>query len=116
MIEGFSARDETAMRSVLAEDLTAYVTNGEGGVDPVHGRDAYLSRLLTLQAPRLEVEITQIVTVAPDQVLVMVEVRAERNERQLHNFAAFLATIVDEQVAELWMVEALPAYSDEFWR
>ena len=45
----------------------------------------------------------------------MVEIYAERKERTLHNFAAFLAVGAD-QLRELWMVEALPAYSDEFWR
>ncbi|HEX6311729.1 MAG TPA: nuclear transport factor 2 family protein [Acidimicrobiia bacterium] len=116
LIEAFSAHDELGMRTALADDLTAYVTNGRGGVDPVHGRDAYVQRLLALHAPELEIGVTQSVTVAPDQVLTMVEVRAERGGRRLHNFAAFLATIVDDQVVELWMVEALPAYSDEFWR
>jgi hypothetical protein len=34
----------------------------------------------------------------------------------LHNHAGFLARFDDEgRVDELWMVDALPAYSDEFW-
>ena len=32
-VEAYAARDEDAMRSALAPDLTAYVTNAEGGVD-----------------------------------------------------------------------------------
>lgn len=32
-----------------------------------------------------------------------------------HNHAAYLSRVQDGQVTELWMVEALPAYSDEFW-
>jgi hypothetical protein len=28
---------------------------------------------------------------------------------------AFLAQLQDGRVARLWMVDALPAYSDEFW-
>ena len=116
LIEAFSAHDEQAMRAALADDMTAYVTNGQGGVDPVHGRDAYVQRLLALHAPELEIGVRQSVTVAPDQALTMVEVSAARNERSLHNFAAFLATVVDDQVVELWMVEALPAYSSEFWK
>jgi hypothetical protein len=28
---------------------------------------------------------------------------------------AFLARIRDGQIAQLWMVEAQPAHSDEFW-
>jgi hypothetical protein len=34
---------------------------------------------------------------------------------ELHNYAAFLARVADGRVVELWMVEAQPAYSDEFW-
>jgi hypothetical protein len=116
LIDAFSAHDEQAMQATLAEDLTAYVTNAGGGVDPVHGRDAYLQRLLALRAPMFTVTVTQSVTVAQDQALLMVEIRAERKQRSLHNFAAFLATIRDNQITELWMVEALPAYSDQFWQ
>lgn len=116
LVEAFAARDEAAMRSALADDVTAYVTDAEGGVDPVHGRDAYMQRLLALHAPELEIRVTQSVTVAPDQTLTMVEVRAERGGKTLHNFSAFLATVVDDQILELWMVEALPGYSDAFWK
>lgn len=116
LVEAFAARDEAAMRSALADDVTAYVTDAEGGVDPVYGRDAYVRRLLALHAPELEIRVTQSVTVAPDQTLTMVEVRAERGDETLHNFSAFLATVVDDQILELWMVEALPGYSDAFWK
>ncbi|MGH9049667.1 MAG: nuclear transport factor 2 family protein [Acidimicrobiia bacterium] len=116
LIDAFAARDEEGMRSALADDVTAYVTNAEGGVDPVHGRDAYVKRLLALRAPELSVGVTQSVTVAPDQALTMVEIRADRSGRSLHNFSAFLATVTDGRVVELWMVEALPEYSDEFWK
>jgi hypothetical protein len=49
------------------------------------------------------------------RVLTMVEIRAERDGRQLHNLAAFLAEVGDGKVTRLWMVDALPAYSDVFW-
>jgi len=116
LIEGFSAKSEDRMRAALAEHMTAYVTNAEGGVDPVHGRDSYLQRLLALQAPVFTVAVTQSVAVSSDQAMVMVEIRAERKGRSLHNFSAFLAKTHEHQISELWMVEALPAYSDEFWR
>jgi ketosteroid isomerase-like protein len=116
LIDAFAARDEEGMRSALADDVTAYVTNADGGVDPVHGRDAYVRRLLALRAPELTVGVTQSVTVAPDQALTMVEIQADRGGKRLHNFSAFLATVTDGQVVELWMVEALPASSDEFWK
>jgi len=116
LIDAFSAHDEPGMRATLADDLTAYITTADGGVAPVHGADAYLRRLLALQAPSLSVTVTQSVTVAADQALLMVEIRAERQGRTLHNYAAFLATVHASRVSELWMVEALPAYSDEFWQ
>ena len=116
LIEAFSAKNEERMRSTLASDMTAYVTNASGGVDRVQGRDGYIERLLALQAPTLKVSVTQSVTVAPDQALTMVEIRAERGGRSLHNFSAFLARVKGGEIVELWMVEALPAYSDEFWK
>jgi hypothetical protein len=48
-------------------------------------------------------------------VLSMVEIRAKREGRELHNFAAFLARITAGRIADLWMVDARPADSDEFW-
>jgi len=116
LIEGFSAQDQASMRAALAEDLVAYVTNAEGGVDRVDGREAYLRRLANLKAPTFSVAVTQSVAVPPDQAMVMVEIRAERKGRSLHNFAAFLARVREQRICELWMVEALPAYSDDFWR
>jgi ketosteroid isomerase-like protein len=115
-VAAYAARDEGAMRSALAPDLTAYVTNAEGGVDRVDGREGYLQGLLALNAPELSARVTQTVTVAPDSTLTMVEIRAERAGKTLHNFSAFLARIDNEQIVELWMVEALPAYSAEFWQ
>lgn len=116
LIEAFSAKNEERMRSTLASDMTAYVTNASGGVDHVQGRDGYLERLRALQAPTLNLNVTQSVAVAPDQALTMVEIRAERGGRSLHNFSAFLARVKGGEIVELWMVEALPAYSDEFWK
>jgi ketosteroid isomerase-like protein len=115
-VEAYAARDEDAMRAALASDLAAYVTNAEGGVDRVDGREGYVQGLLALDAPELSVRVTQTVTVAPDSTLTMVEIRAARLGKTLHNFSAFLARIENEQIVELWMVEALPAYSAEFWQ
>jgi len=117
-VAAFSAADFKAMREVLAPDLIAYVTNSSGDVDRVEGRDAYLARIeaMDLPAANFRVELTQRpVTVAPDQVLAMVEVHAERGDRTLHNFAAHLLRIADERITEWRMVEAKPAESDAFW-
>jgi hypothetical protein len=46
----------------------------------------------------------------------MVEIRAERLGRSLHNFAAILVRLSDERkMIEYRMVEALPLESDRFW-
>jgi hypothetical protein len=42
-------------------------------------------------------------------------VRAERQGRTLHNFAGFLTRVAEGRITELWMVDAKPASSDEFW-
>jgi ketosteroid isomerase-like protein len=117
-LEAFSAADLEGMRALLAEDVVAYVTNAEGGMDEVEGREAYLSRVqaMDLPAARFSVELTQRpVTVGPDQVLVMVEIRAQRGARSLHNFAAHLLRIAGGRITEWRMVDAKPAESDAFW-
>lgn len=117
-LEAFSAADFERMRALLAEDLVAYITNGEGGMDKVQGRKAYLGRLEAMDLPsaRFSVDPTQPpVMVDPDRVLVMVEVRAHRGGKSLHNFAAHLLRIVDGRIADWRMVDAKPSESDAFW-
>ena len=46
----------------------------------------------------------------------MVEIRAHRGDRSLHNFAAHLLRVAGGRVAEWRMVDAKPAESDAFWR
>jgi ketosteroid isomerase-like protein len=115
MIAAFDDGDTDAMGALLADDVVAYVTNADGGADRVDGRDAYLARLPDVGGADYAVTVTQAVTVADGQVLAMVEVKAAREGRTLHNHAAFLATVRDGVFVEIWMVDALPAYSDEFW-
>jgi ketosteroid isomerase-like protein len=117
-IDAFSAADIEAMRELLDDGLTAYVTNSDGGMDEVTGRDPYLERIEAMDLPsaRFSVELTQEpVTVGDDQVLLMVEIRAERGDRKLHNFAAHLLRIDDGRIAEWRMTDAKPAESDAFW-
>jgi hypothetical protein len=91
LFEAYADGDRDTIRSLLADDLIAYVTNADAGVDKVCGVEAYMERLPDLHAA------------------------GGRGGRQLHNFAAFLAQVSDGRVTKLWMVDALPAYSDEFW-
>ena len=116
-VEAFSANDLQALRELLADDVVSYVTNAAGGVDEVRGREDYVARVAAMDVPtaRMQLDVTQAVAVPPDQVLVMVEVTAARAERTLHNHAAHLLRIRDGRISQMWMVEALPAYSAEFW-
>ncbi len=115
LFEAYGQRDLATLRSVLADDLVAYVTDADGGVDVVEGRNRYMERLPDLRSAGGSLAITQLLEVDPRHVLVMVEIRASRGGRDLHNFASFLVRVDEGRVAWLWMVEAEPAYSHEFW-
>ncbi len=117
-LAAFSAADFDAMRELLAPELTAYVTNAEGGVDVVEGREAYLDRVeaMDLPAARFSVELTQPPVEAGDgQVLAMVAVHAERDDRTLENYAAHLLKVEGGAITEWRMADAKPAESDAFW-
>ena len=117
-IAAFSAADFEGMREALVPDLVAWVTGADGEMARLEGRDEYLGRIeaMDLPAARFSVVLTQVpVEVGPDLVLLMVEVRAERGGRTLHNFAGHLLRIDGERIAEWWMVDAKPAESDAFW-
>jgi hypothetical protein len=90
----------------------------DGAMNKVEGRDAYLGRLKAMDLPgaSFSVELTQSpVVVDGEQVLVMVEVRAERGPRSLHNFAAHLLRVSGGRISERRMVDAKPAASDRLW-
>ena len=115
LFEGYGRGDADAVREALSPDLVAYVTTADGGADRVEGRDAYLDRLPDLRAAGGSVTVTQVLEVDEALVMAMVEIRAERGGDRLHNHAAFLARIDRGLITHLWMVEAQPAHSDEFW-
>ena len=86
-------------------------------LDDVYGlldgvRLGYGAAVLPLHLVREERDLE---VVDADKVLLMVEVRAERGGRRLHNFAGHLLRIDGGRIAEWWMVDAKPAESDEFW-
>ena len=115
-IMAYGTGEVAGLRQRLAEDFVGYVTNADAGVDRVDGPDAYVSRLPDLAAAGGSARVTQCVQVSTDQALTMVEIRAQRDGRDLHNFGAFLSRVdADGRICELWMVDALPSYSDEFW-
>jgi len=116
-IDAFNAADLETMASCLAETLVAEVTQRDGSTTQVEGRDSYMNLIAQLDIGTVQpkLTITQIADVNDDKVLVMIEVKAVRKERRLHNFAAYLMTIRDLKIARIWMVEALPEESDTFW-
>jgi len=81
------------------------------------GADGYVAAVTAMNLPAVDysVTLTQAPVVVDDSVLVMVEVRARRGERAMHNYAAHLLRVVDGRISRLTMVEAKPADSDEFW-
>ena len=117
LVAAFSAGDVARMRALMTDDVRAYITNREGGVDAITGAEDYLRRIEAMDLPsaQFRVDVTQSVTVRPDTAMIMVEVHAHRGDRALHNFAAHLMTVDGGRVREWWMVEARPAESDAFW-
>jgi ketosteroid isomerase-like protein len=107
--------DRASAAALLADDVVSYVTNADAGVDVVRGRDEYMRRVPDLRSADGSLEITQVVAIDDERVLTMVEIRARRGGMELHNFAAFLARVRGGRIAELWMVDARPEYSDRFW-
>jgi ketosteroid isomerase-like protein len=107
--------DVEKVRALLADDLVSHITNAGGGTDRVEGADGFMARLPDTSEADLTTEVTQVVGIDDELAMTMVEVRAERRGRTLHNFAGFLTRVADGRIAELWMVDAKPAHSDEFW-
>ena len=117
-IKALEKADFPQMKALMAEDVVNYVTNWEGTSDQVIGREAYLERVRAMDIPsaKLSLSIPQALPLAPDKVLLMVEVKAERSGKTLHNFSAILFQMKEGKITHSWMVEALPQKSDEFWK
>lgn len=116
-VEAIDHADRETMAACLADDLVAGVTQPDASTRDVHGRDAYLAAIDALNLPevRPSIKAIQMAEVAADQVLVMIEIKAERKGRTLHNFAGYLIRVRNGLIERIWMVEALPAESDAFW-
>lgn len=117
-VAAFQAFDVDQVKSLMADDVINYITNAAGEADRVEGAEAYAERFRAMQRSDVEftLAITQMVQPRPDQVMLMIEVRASRPRKVLHNFAGFLITVNDEgKISESWMVDARPKESDRFW-
>jgi ketosteroid isomerase-like protein len=118
LLEAFNDGDLDRMRALMDPHLAAWVTDAAGQPEPVTGADAYLRRVAGMNLPAVSYRVTP--TQAPvalenDLILLMVEVRAERGGRRLHNFAAHVLRVRDGKVTEWRMADAKPAESDRFW-
>ena len=106
-----------ALTALLADDFVGHVTTANGGVRDAN-RDEYVESMKGMDVPsaNLKLFVPNMVEVERGKVLIMVTVEAERSGRSLHNFSGQLATVVGDQITELWIwLDALPGESDEFW-
>lgn len=117
-LNAFNAGDLAVLRGCLADDAVAFVTGPDGLPVQMDGAEAYVAATAAMNLPAVDYSVTLTqapVLVGDGLVLVMVEVRARRDGRALHNFAAQLIRVVAGRIAELWMVDAKPTESDAFW-
>lgn len=113
----FAKGDISAMRVCLNDNVKSYITQATADVALLDGAEALLDNLtqMNTQVIKPSIQITQLAEFNQNQALVMIEIKATRRGKQLHNFAAFLLSFVQDKISEIRMVEALPAYSNEFW-
>ncbi len=117
-VNAMATSDMAHIAASIHPSVRAYITNASGGSDEVTGREALLERLpdFASMADSFNARITQSHEVDDRTVLTMVEIRAQRLGRSLHNFAGILLRLSgDGRLIEYRMVEALPEESDRFW-
>lgn len=106
------------VRASFDPQVRAFITNAEGGTDLVEGGEALGRRFpdFAAMADSFHATVTQVHEIDDRTVLFMIEIRAERLGRSLHNFAGiFLRLSAEGKTTEYRMVEALPAESQRFW-
>lgn len=115
-VAAFLRNELDVMRELLADDFVGHVTTHDGSTRTVTA-DEYVASVAAMDVPsaHLRLDVRDVTPVADDTVLLIVEVHAERHDRTLHNFSGQLVRISGHTIAELWMVDALPAESDRFW-
>jgi|SaaInlStandDraft_2_1057019.scaffolds.fasta_scaffold314457_1 hypothetical protein len=117
-IQAYAKGDTVKLKSMLSDKLEFYVTNAQGQVDLLNGSNSFIQNVIDIGVKSVSptIKIKQITSIRKNQVMCMVEVKAERKNKKLHNFAAFLIHILQNEITEVRMVEALPKKSDEFWK
>ena len=117
-VRAMEESDMATVRDSFDSDVRAFVTNASGCTDLVAGSEALSLRFpdFAAMADSFHATVTQVHEIDDRTVLFMVEIRAERLGRTLHNFAGmFIRLSTRGKMTEYRMVEALPAESDRFW-
>jgi hypothetical protein len=117
-VAAMTSSDMATVRASFDTRVRAFITNAGGGTDLVEGSEALGQRFpdFAAMADSFDATVTQVHEIDDRTVLFMVEIRAQRLGRSLHNFAAILIRLSDEgKMIEYRMVEALPSESDRFW-
>ena len=110
--------DMAAVAASFDPHVRAFITNAQGGTDLVEGSAALEQRFpdFAAMADSFTATLTQVAEIDEHTALAMVEIKAARLGRTLHNFAGILIRISDAgKMTEYRMVEALPEESDRFW-
>ena len=116
-VKAMESSDMATVKASFAPERTSIVTNTNGGTDLVEGSEALGQRFpdFAAMADSFNATVTQVHEIDNRTILFMVEIRAQRLGRSLHNFAGiFLRLTEDYKIAEYRMVEALPSASDHF--
>lgn len=118
-VDRFAAGDRDGVAALLSENLIAYITQADASVKASHGRDAYADQVTWLDpvGANLQMDIPQILTIEPGLVMAMIKIQASRFGNSINNFTGQLLRFDNEGLIDrIWMVEAEPAESDEFWK
>ena len=117
LIKSIEQEDYVTLRKLYADDVENYVTDKEGESVLVKGCENYLAAIkrMNFSSVHPSLTITQINVLSENEALFMVEVKAQKPTKSLHNFAAYLVKFANNKINSTTMVEALPAYSDSFW-
>ena len=118
LLAAFNDGDLDRMRELMDPAMVAWVTDASGSAEAVTGADAYLSRIAAMDLPAVHYRVSPTqspVAIENDLVLLMVEVHAQRDDRQLENYAAQVLRVADGRVTEWRMADAKPVESERFW-
>lgn len=117
LVKSLEKEDDATLCKLYADDVKNYVTDKNGGVFLIQGCENYLAAIkkMNFSKVRPTLSITQINVLNDNEALFMLEVKAKKPNKSLHNFAAYLVKFENDKIISTTMVEAMPAYSDAFW-